>query len=132
VPGGSVHSSGSTTLGRASTLTATPRLQVRPLRLDAGHLEIDDVTVLLVEVTNQGGGTLRGRTETNLSCLSVEPQALDTNAATLQVRIDTANLIPGPYTCHLAIRTNGGDQIIPVRFVVRPPIGAASSQVHYN
>jgi serine/threonine protein kinase len=118
-------SSSNTTLGRAGTLAMSPKLQVRPLRLDAGHLEVDDVTVLLLEVTNQGGGNLRGRTETNLSCLSAEPQMLATNAATLQIRIDTTNLIPGPYTCHLAVRTNGGDQIIPVRFVVRPPIGAA-------
>jgi serine/threonine protein kinase len=129
---GSVHGSSNSTLGRAGTLTLSPKLQVRPLRLDAGHLELDDVTVLLLEVTNQGGGSLRGRIETNLSCLTVEPQILDTNATTLQVRIDTANLIPGPYTCHLAVRTNGGDQIIPVRFVVRPPISAASHQVHYS
>jgi serine/threonine protein kinase len=130
--GSSVHSGSNTALGRTASFTVTPKLQVRPLRLDAGHLEVDDVTVLLLEVTNQGGGSLRGRTETNLSCLSVEPQILDTNTATLQVRIDTANLIPGPYTCHLAVRTNGGDQIIPVRFVVRPPISAASHQLHYS
>src|SRR5262249_11476565 len=129
---GSVHGGSNTTLGRAGALIVSPKLQVRPLRLDAGHLEVDDVTVLLLEITNQGGGSLRGRTETSLSCFSVEPQIVDTNAATLQVRIDTANLIPGPYTCHLAVRTNGGDQIIPVRFVVRPPISAASHQVHYR
>jgi serine/threonine protein kinase len=130
--GGAVHASGNTTLGRSSTLTMSPKLQVRPLRLDAGHLEVDDVTVLLLEVTNQGGGSLRGRIETNLPCLSVEPQILDTDAATLQVRIDTTNLIPGPYTCHLAIRTTGGDQIIPVRFVIRPPIGAGNRQVRFS
>ncbi|MGO8947907.1 MAG: serine/threonine-protein kinase [Ktedonobacterales bacterium] len=127
--GGAVLS-GVNTLGRTGAVAASPKLQVRPLRLDAGYLEADDVAVLLLEVTNQGGSSLRGRTETNLACLSVEPEILDTKTATLQVRIDTTNLMPGPYTCHLAIRTNGGDQIIPVRFVVRPPIGAATHQIH--
>ena len=117
---------GGTTPGRAGMPPTLPKLQVRPLRLDAGYLEADDIAVLLLEVANQGGGSLRGRTETNLSCLTVEPDMLDARTTTLQVRIDTTNLIPGPYTCHLAVRTNGGDQIIPVRFVVRPPIGAAS------
>ncbi len=117
---------GGATNGRAGMPPTSPKLQVRPLRLDAGYLEADDIAVLLLEVANQGGGSLRGRTETNLSCLSVEPDMLDARTTALQVRINTTNLIPGPYTCHLAVRTNGGDQIIPVRFVVRPPIGAAS------
>jgi serine/threonine protein kinase len=132
VPGGSSSRPGSTnprlasaTIGRAGASSFTaPKLQVRPLRLDAGYLEVDDVAVLLLEVANQGGSNLRGRAETNLDCLSVEPPRVDANTETLQVRIDTTNLRPGPYTCHLAIRTNGGDQIVPVRFVVRPPIGA--------
>jgi serine/threonine protein kinase len=112
------------TIGRAGASTfAAPKLRVRPLRLDAGYLEVDDVAVLLLEVANQGGSNLRGRAETNLDCLSVSPPRVDANSETLQVRIDTTNLRPGPYTCHLAIRTNGGDQIVPVRFVVRPPIG---------
>jgi serine/threonine protein kinase len=117
----------SATIGRSGSSSFTaPKLQVRPLRLDAGYLEVDDVAVLLLEVANQGGSSLRGRAETNLDCLSVEPPRVNANAETLQVRIDTTNLQPGPYTCHLAIRTNGGDQIVPVRFVVRPPIGAGT------
>jgi hypothetical protein len=114
------------TFGRSGTspAAAAPKLQVRPLRLDAGFLEIDDEVDLMLEVANTGGGTLQGRTDTNLACISVEPSRLDANAVTLQVRIDTTGLRPGPYTCHLAIRTNGGDQIVPVRFIVRPPIGA--------
>jgi hypothetical protein len=89
---------------------------------------MDDEVDLMLEVANPGGGTLQGRTDTNLACITVEPSRLDANAVTLQVRIDTTGLRPGPYTCHLAIRTNGGDQIVPVRFVVRPPIGAHQYQ----
>ena len=117
---------GYTTAGRMGATPPPPKLQVRPLRLDAGFLEVDDFALFLLEISNQGGSSLRGRTETNLSCLSVEPGMLDATTKSLQVRIDTTNLIPGPYTCHLAIRTNGGDQIIPVRFVVRPPISVTS------
>jgi tRNA A-37 threonylcarbamoyl transferase component Bud32 len=114
------------TFGRSGSTSATaaPKLQVRPLRLDAGFLEMDDEVDLILEVANLGGGILQGRMDTNLACLTVKPSRLDANAVTLQVRIDTTGLRPGPYTCHIAIRTNGGDQIVPVRFVVRPPIGA--------
>jgi len=129
---GSIRPHNGSGMGRAVGSGAVPKLQVRPLRLDAGYLEMDDVAVLLLEVANQGGGNLRGRTETNLACLSVEPPILDANAATLQVRIDTTNLVPGPYTCHLAVRTNGGDQIVPVRFVVRPPLGPSHQGARYS
>ncbi len=109
-------------IGRAAPQVMPPRLHVWPLRLDAGFLEIDEHTAMLLEVANRGGGQLTGRTETNMHCLTVEPATIGSNTTTLHVQIDATGLVPGPYTCHLAIRTTGGDQIVPVRFVVRPPM----------
>jgi len=114
-------------LPRAVSASLAPKLHVWPLRLDAGMLEPDEATVLLLEIGNRGGGVLAGRTETNMHCLSVAPNAIDPSVSSLQVRIDTAGLRSGPYTCHLAVRTTGGDQIVPVRFHVRPPHGARST-----
>lgn len=111
----------SVAIGRASGQSLLPRLHVWPLRLDAGFLEMNDTTVLTLEVQNRGGGQLSGHTETNTSCLTTDPTALDSDITVLRVCIDTTGLAPGPYTCHLAIRTTGGDQIVPVRFIVRPP-----------
>ena len=111
--------------GPASRRTAAaqgtlPRLRIWPLRLDAGFLEINAATVLRLELSNSGGGELQGRTETNHHSLHVEPRVISSDTAELLVHIDTAGLRDGPYTCHLAVRTNGGDQIVPVRFIVRP------------
>lgn len=106
---------------RPPSQTALPKLYVWPLRLDAGLLEPQTVTTLPIEVTNRGGGALVGGVETNLPCLSVTPAKIDANVRVLNARIDTNDLLPGAYTCHLAARTNGGDQIVQVRFVVRPP-----------
>lgn len=83
---------------------------------------MNDTSVLLLEVGNHGGGQLSGTTETNMPCLTVDPPTLSANVTRMQIRINTTGLRPGPYTCHLAVRTNGGDQIVPVRFIVRPPI----------
>ncbi|MGZ3582987.1 MAG: protein kinase domain-containing protein [Ktedonobacterales bacterium] len=111
-------------IGRSVTETMPPRLHIAPLRLDAGFLEMNDTSAMWLEVSNRGSGQLAGTTETNMPCLTVDPPRLNAGVTRLQVRINTAGLRPGPYQCHLAVRTNGGDQIVPVRFIVRPPIGA--------
>ena len=97
-----------------------PRLRVWPLRLDAGFLEVNAATVLRLQLSNSGTGELEGVTETNHHSLRVEPRVITNDTAELLVQIDTAGLRDGPYTCHLAVRSNGGDQIVPVRFIVRP------------
>jgi serine/threonine-protein kinase len=98
-----------------------PKLHVWPLRLDGGTLEPGASAVLELEVGNRGGGDLTGHIETNTLSLIVQPPRVDATTTHLQVHIDTSDLVAGPYVCHLAVRTNGGDQIIPVRFVVQPP-----------
>lgn len=105
--------------GRGAASNQPPRLHVAPLRLDAGLLDPGQCPLFTLDVSNRGGGELRGRTETNLTCLTVEPALLEQDTPTLRIRIDTTNLAAGPYVCHIALRTNGGDQIIPVRFAVR-------------
>lgn len=99
-----------------------PRLYVWPLRVDAGYVEVNDTTTIRLEIANRGGGRLSGITQTNMRCLTVLPDRIEPGVGALQLRLDTTGLAAGPYTCHLAIRTTGGDQIIPVRFVVRPAI----------
>lgn len=100
--------------------TANPKLNVRPLRLDAGYLLVNQVTVAELEIHNRGGGAIKGYVETNIGAMTVSPSEIDENTTTLQVRIDATGLAIGPYVCHVAVRTNGGDLIVQVRFVVRP------------
>lgn len=116
--------SASAAIGRTVIEAIPPRLHVSPLRLDAGFLEMNDTSALWLDISNRGSGQLSGTTETNMHCLTIEPRTLKAGVTRLQVRINTTGLPPGPYNCHLAVRTNGGDQIVPVRFIVRPPIGA--------
>lgn len=107
-----------------------PRLFVWPLRVDAGFVEANDVTTIRLEIANRGGGRLSGITQTNMRCLSVHPDRIEPGLGALQLRLDTTGLTEGPYTCHLAIRTTGGDQIIPVRFVVRPALDYGDTARH--
>jgi hypothetical protein len=107
-----------------------PRLYVWPLRVDAGYVEANDVTTIRLDIANRGGGRLSGITQTNMRCLSVQPDRIEPGLGALQLRLDTTGLTEGPYTCHLAIRTTGGDQIIPVRFVVRPALDYGDAARH--
>jgi tRNA A-37 threonylcarbamoyl transferase component Bud32 len=97
-----------------------PKLRVWPLRLDVGLLDANQTATQALEFGNRGGGELLGTTETNSDCLVATPPQLDGATTQIQVQINTAGLLPGEYICHLAVRTNGGDQIVPVRFMVRP------------
>ena len=74
-----------------------------------------------LEIANRGQGALAGRVETNIACLRVSPQKISGDTERLDIVIDTAGLKAGQYVCHLAVRTNGGDQTVPIRFVVTEP-----------
>jgi serine/threonine protein kinase len=105
---------------RRTSMPVHPRLSVRPLRLDAGYLLVNQGTTMELEVHNRGGGSLTGYAETNIAALTVNPSDIDETVSRLAVHIDATGLAIGPYVCHIAVRTNGGDLIIQVRFVVRP------------
>jgi len=103
-----------------------PRLSVRPLRMDAGYITEGGSVTLPLEIVNRGQGALSGHVETNIGCLRVSPQKIDGGTESLRIVIDTDGLKAGQYVCHLAVRTNGGDQTVPIRFVVTSASGGAS------
>ncbi len=117
-----------------TTGPATPRLYVWPLRMDAGYILANQTSVHRLEIANKGGGALSGRAVTNIAAMTVEPTRFDDSVSALEVRIDATNLAVGPYVAHIALRTNGGDQIVQVRFVVRPSdetIGGRTRRTSY-
>jgi tRNA A-37 threonylcarbamoyl transferase component Bud32 len=95
-----------------------PRLYVAPLRLDAGALEPEGRITLALEIANYGGGSLSGSAESSVTNMAVEPRNIDDATTDLIVHIETHGLPAGPYNCRISLRTNGGDQIVPVKFVV--------------
>ncbi|HEY7850799.1 MAG TPA: serine/threonine-protein kinase [Ktedonobacterales bacterium] len=105
---------------RSGASALPPRLTVWPMRMDAGYILVNQTATYRLEIANRGGGALSGRSDTNFAALSVEPQKFNESCAALTVRIDATGLAIGPYVCHIAVRSNGGDQIVQVRFVVRP------------
>ncbi len=107
-----------------------PRLLVRPLRMDAGYILVNQMVTHRLEIANAGGGALAGHVQTNIAALMVDPQQFDERTSALAVRIDATGLAIGPYVCHIAVRTNGGDQIVQVRFVVRPAGEVAGGRSH--
>lgn len=119
---------GPTGMHMSGTPALPPRLGVAPLRMDAGYILVNQTATQRLEIRNKGGGTLSGHAETNIAALTVEPQQFDDSLSALTVRIDATGLAIGPYVCHIALRTNGGDQIVQVRFVVRPADDMAASR----
>lgn len=112
---GSTSASGNSSLPK---MAVPPRLSVRPLRMDAGFIAAGSSVSFLIEIANRGEGSLSGQVEANSSYLHVTPKKINGESASLTVVIDTSGLKPGQYASHLAIRTNGGDQTVPIRFVV--------------
>lgn len=137
-PGGRFTSAPAPLLGRKASdghipaQVLPPRLRLWPLRLDIGLVEANQASVQVLEVGNRGGGQLIGTTETNSPWVTVDPPHLDATTSQLHVRVNTGGLAPGEYVCHVAVRTNGGDQIVPVRFMVRQPGGAPASSWGYG
>ena len=76
---------------------------------------------LTLDISNRGQGTLKGTVETNIDCLKVSPKKIDSTTDNLRITIDATGLRSGQYVCHLAVRTNGGDQTVPIRFAVSSP-----------
>ena len=95
-----------------------PRLSVRPLRLDAGYIAAGGSATFPLEVGNRGEGALNGQVEANAACLRISPKKITGDTTSLSITIDTSGLKEGQYACHVAIRTNGGDQTVPIRFIV--------------
>ncbi|HEX8998064.1 MAG TPA: serine/threonine-protein kinase [Ktedonobacterales bacterium] len=119
-PGRSTAAPTTTSTRKPGASTLPPRLHVWPLRMDAGYILVNQTVTHRLEIGNKGGGSLSGRTETNIAALTVDPPKFNESVSALNVRIDATGLPIGPYVCHIAVRTNGGDQIVQVRFVVRP------------
>jgi tRNA A-37 threonylcarbamoyl transferase component Bud32 len=115
---GASRGQGLLSVHRGASGATRPKLYVAPLRLDAGSLESEGRITLALEVANHGGGGLRGTVESSATNVAVEPRQIDDATSDLIVHIETHGLPAGPYNCRIALRTNGGDQIVPVKFVV--------------
>jgi serine/threonine protein kinase, bacterial len=98
---------------------APPRLRVWPLRLDVGLLEQRQTSSHTIEIANRGGGELSGVVETNSAAIGINPTRFRGAGAQIQVQVETTGLQPGEYRLLVAVRSNGGDQIVPVSFMVR-------------
>lgn len=119
-PAASRATAGPASARRSGAPGLPPRLSVRPVRLDAGYILANQVATDEIIISNRGGGALTGHVETNFAALTVEPKRFDETVTKLTAQIDARGLVVGSYVCHIAVRSNGGDQIVQVRFVVRP------------
>lgn len=105
----------------ALSLVGGPRLRISPLRADLGLLVIGECPIVTFAVENRGAGMLDGYVEANHTCLQLGSSTVNADTRAIHIRVDTTSLSPGPYVCHIAVRTTGGDQILPVRFTLRAP-----------
>jgi hypothetical protein len=106
--------------GFAATTQTAPKLRLWPLRLDAGLVAANSATSMALELSNRGGGSLTGVVEPNSRNVTVDPPRFGPATNQLVVHINTGGLAPGEYRVLVAVRTNGGDQVVPVQFMVGP------------
>jgi serine/threonine protein kinase len=111
--------------GFAANTQQAPKLRLWPLRLDAGLVQANSVPSMALDLSNRGGGSLTGVVETNSRHVTVDPPRVDASTNQLVVHINTGGLAPGEYRVLVAVRTNGGDQVVPVQFMVGPAIPGA-------
>jgi serine/threonine protein kinase len=122
-PSDPLSSGGSTTESPAAmgaNPQHTPKLRLWPLRLDAGLVQANTVPSMALELSNRGGGHLTGIVETNSQHVTVDPPRVDPHTSQLVIHINTGGLAPGEYRVLVAVRTNGGDQVVPVQFMIGP------------
>jgi serine/threonine protein kinase len=105
-----------------------PKLHVWPLRLDGGVLAPGASADLELELANHGGGELSGEVESSARSVAVAPTRIDGATTALRVHISPDGAAAETYSCHIAVRTNGGVQTIPVRFTVQAPASARGAR----
>jgi serine/threonine protein kinase/WD40 repeat protein len=102
--------------------TALPTtLAVEPTSLNFGYQPRGKHVRCRLNLSNLGVGMLEGRIVTGQPWLTVDPPEFHGNRVSVSVIADTEALIPsGVFDAQLAIASNGGDAVVPVRIEVSP------------
>ena len=103
--------------------TQQPRLELNPRRLMLGVLRIGETRQAKVTLTNSGQGILQGKISVSdgAAWLKIEGGngrqcAIKTSRdQVVQLRVQTAGLVPQTYSARLTVITNGGIAEVPVR-----------------
>jgi len=90
----------------------TPELHITPSSLTFSMDENATKTDYL-KITNTGDGELKGTVSESESWMSVSPTSFEGDS-TIQVTIDSNNLSEGSYSGEIEVKSNGGNQTIPV------------------
>ncbi|MFA4931763.1 MAG: copper amine oxidase N-terminal domain-containing protein [Caldisericia bacterium] len=98
---------------------------VAPAALDLGSIPVNQARSVTFTLTNLGMGTLDWRIENVPGYVTVAPQT-GTGNATVTVRVEGDSLGKGPYQSLLKVVTNGGDQVLTLRFSI---VDAASVRI---
>jgi len=94
-----------------------PVAAVAPAALDLGSIPVNQARSATFAITNLGAGALDWRLENVPSYVTVTPQTGSGNGA-VTVRVEGDSLGKGPYQSLLKVVTNGGDQVVTLRFSI--------------
>jgi hypothetical protein len=104
---------------------STPVAAVAPSALDLGSIPVNQARSVTFTLANLGVGTLDWRIENVPGYVMVTPQT-GTGNGIVTVRVEGDSLGKGPYQSLLKVVTNGGDQVLTLRFSI---VDAASVRI---
>ena len=94
---------------------SAPVAAVGPAALDLGSIPVNQARSATFAITNLGAGALDWSLENVPGYVTVTPQTGTGNGA-VTVRVEGDSLSKGPYQSLLKVVTNGGDQVVTLRF----------------
>ncbi|SEH07437.1 serine/threonine protein kinase [Candidatus Venteria ishoeyi] len=101
---------------------AQPQLQVKPTHLNFGSLFHDEISSETLQIKNISRGFLNGEItlEHYGEGITLDKYLIEGNHLCFEITLEPlAKLSPGVHQNSLHIHSNGGEQVIPIRFILR-------------
>lgn len=101
-----------------------PKLSVEPLGFNLGKIKRENPPRFVINITNQGEGTISGKINVSENFIKIEPASFEKTPARIECTVDTAGLVPGmDYKSTIRVETNAGIANIGVNFTLpmKPP-----------
>jgi len=113
---------------RAELAAEGPAISVAPTAHDFGDMHEGETDNTTFEIWNLGADTLTYTLSESCGWVDVDPTSGSSTGEhdTITVEINTTSLAVGPYTCDIAISSNGGTDTFSVTVNLLPTTGAIS------
>lgn len=109
-----------------------PSIQVEPITLDFGEVNINSQKTLSLNIKNKGGGTLSGTLQSSVYWIKVSQAEFSGNDVIINVTVDTTGFeMEKTYTGKISIKSNGGnvEVLVILKTLGLPPVLSVSPKL---